>query len=245
MRFYQTIVFIIAFNMNVTLKASAQIIEEPRECWSSEKVCAVKAAGVRGSRKIGVSIIDFPYAAIFRRDSMSKVRLIKGSFFIRAKNELKVETKYASIHFKKGQSAYVKLNFSQVDITSFSGNLKITDIKGGEYTLPQSYTNWIGKNNIKNRVESGFPRPANLANLIKNIGALTSQNKAGLYEGLVRFKKTWERAIDETQGRSIASSNKLMVDWENRKKYLAKRRARELKKRKEMREFFFRKTFLE
>ena len=239
------ICFYLAFTVNVQIKAEAVLLEEPKGCWEKVGVCAIKSVSSPDSLTTAAAQVDFSQGSIWRRSSEKYIRLIKGYFFIRATAPLNVSTKYASIQLEAKQAVFVDLKFDRVEVTAFQGNLKIKDLLDENYLLPQSYANWFGKVQRNSSVEVGFPRPANFKQLIAKVGVITSLDQRELYKSLEVFRETWVEAINETQARSIASSEKVIRDWNESLRRQAERRRLRALERKRMRKFFYRKTFLE
>ncbi|MCB9026815.1 MAG: hypothetical protein H6625_10890 [Bdellovibrionaceae bacterium] len=245
MFFLRCLTFLIAFTLNVQIKAKAQVLEVPEECLKMEGECSIKDPSSRGSIEVSAGHIDFAQDSILIRREENLIRLVSGSFFVRSSSPLKIQTKYAWIQLKKEQSVIVELSFDKVVITAFSGDIVVYDLNNNPIVLPQAYTNSFGKINSKGVAEVGFPRAANFKNIIKTLGEISSLNKKELYEGLKKYKKSWLSALDETQNRSLASTQKIIEDWEISQKQQAERLRLEKIEKKRMRDFFYKKTFLE
>ena len=239
----RVIFFLVASMVNVQVKA--KVLEEPLNCWQLDGHCAVKSLNSQESLTLSSAIIDFTAGSIWKRYSEESLRLVKGSFFIRSIGEVVVNTKYVSLNLKPKQSVLVTIDYDKVVLTAFEGDLEALDLLAAKYILPQGYVNWFGKVTARGIVDVGFPRAANFKKVIQQLSTVSSLSQTELYNKLKGFRSSWIAAINETQDRSIASAQKLIKDEQELLQRQAERRRLQAIERKKMREFIFRKTFLE
>ncbi|MCB0391101.1 MAG: hypothetical protein KDD58_07415 [Bdellovibrionales bacterium] len=240
---FKFFILYLVFTVNIQIKA--QIISEPRNCWQKEGECGVKSLHRAESLSLIHGQVDFASDSIWKRSSDESIRLIKGYFLVSAEAVMNVQTKYITVTLKPKQKLFVNIGFDRVEVVAFQGDLELQDLLYNKYVLPQAYTNWFGKIDSNKNIEVGFPRPANFKELIAQLGAISSMKKSELHQSLKSFKDSWTKAIDETQDRSIASSNRIIEEWRENLKYQAERRRLRAIERRKMREFFYNKTFRE
>ena len=239
------ICFILAFTINVQIRATAIDIQEPRDCWIKEGECSLKNDDFAKTYSIDAGNLAVSPHGVWIRRSESEVRLLKGTFFINAQNSFYVQTKYARLKLEPDQSIIIQTEAHRTEIISFNGMIRVHDLNDEVYLLPTGYSNYWGKITHMQKVDLGFARPANIKKVIRVIGYMSQIDKKEIYIGLENFKKYWLLALNETQDRSVASANQIIEDWEVKKKQRAESLKKSQVERKKMRDFFFKKTFLE
>jgi hypothetical protein len=238
------LVFIIFFNINVSIKAEAILVEEPKSCWDTSGDCAIKALNRRHTISFSEFVLEMSANSYFLK-TKDGIHLIEGQFFLRANNNSFVKAKYVDIYFEKNQIAFLDIGSSSVKIDCLKGVLRFNDLKNQIYQLPQAYSVTVGGVDDLGNVAHTFPMALNIKKLLKDISRVTNLNKDSLAAELNDLKKSWNEAIQETQDRSLASVEESYANHKKELEQLAEgRRVRALENKK-MRDFFYQKTFLE
>lgn len=238
--------FLMASVVNVQVQGKSSVLQLPENC--SQEVsglCSIKALKGRGLWEQKEWKVEYGQHSILKRENDGVLRLIKGQFFIQAQEKTIIESKYSKVKLEKGDYVWVELGFDRDMIATVSGDVEVNDLNGGEHKLPAAYSNWFAKINGEGEVNYGSPQPLNFKKLIRHLASISQMEKRQIVALLEGLHDLWVAAIDETQKRSLASSIKLIEQDKLRKKQVAKRLAEIQMERKRIREFFYKKTFLE
>lgn len=241
----RVLLFILAFNVNVSLKARAEMLEYPKDCLASKnEECVVKSissAGVLSTASVNIEL-SAESTVILRGESY---RLVNGVFYVRALSSVVVDVKFGKAKLNSGDMVLFKLDEGRATLSVMSGEVTYILLNNEKHVLPAGYANWIGAPSELGVVRSGIPSSIDFPQLILDLNAVSQLSKDEMYITLKTLKPFWELAHSETESRYLASIQETLKREEEVRLQKEREKQRQEKERKKWRELFFQKTFLE
>ncbi len=151
-------IFLLAFQMEVRVRASGDVLQQPSACLKSQETCAIQVVGegfhlVQDSFKLhaaeGTALV---------RLSKKQWRLVKGTLWLEEGRNLEIETLFGSMQASQGQY-WVLEQGSRIVVRNINADLKVTLRDGKKLEVPDGFEFWMGGVNSKNRSEYGMVQP--------------------------------------------------------------------------------------
>jgi hypothetical protein len=195
------------------VRVHAMPTEYPKNCLESEESCAIQNEKNAQFINTQAASISLGEGASLNRKSDSEFQLIRGTFKVYAKSDVKLLTLFGEMTLTEGD-VLVEVKDQVVNFTNLSADLKYSPRgESQNYNLPVGFSMYLSRITKTGVAEAGMPRPAEIEPLIKIWSRLYSrQQKSQFISDLKEFMVSWRAAIQfvgpwylDTVQRSIAS----------------------------------------
>lgn len=238
MKILNVLVFIMAFTIELRVRASEsvtseKIIETPDSCVQESGYCIIKNLGKKYSYHNQDFVISFSPESILVRQKTREFSFVKGEIFVKTETKLTLEIPYGSIEIEKD---------SQVLLNKLSDKIVVQTIFGKVFLRPlgekkpilvmaghENYISQVGENL---KAQTGIPKPIMIEPLLKAWSYHADVKKEKFLEDVETFKSIHEKAVQELSilNEQIASREIASAKAE---KAAREERARQAKERQE------------
>ncbi|WP_413942647.1 hypothetical protein [Bdellovibrio sp. HCB-162] len=182
--------FLLAFQMEVRVRASGEVMQQPSACLKSKETCAIQVTGsgfhlLQDSLKIHAS-----EGATLVRLSNTQWRFVKGALWIEKGANVEVETLYGSLKASQGQYWVVEQG-DQVLIRNVDATLTVTLRDGKSLEVPEGFEFWISGMNSKGVSSYGMIQPIDMKNHLPLWNSLYRGSKEDFVKEVTHLRANW------------------------------------------------------
>lgn len=232
-KIFRLLIFLIAFQTEVRVKASADTwLQQPEKCLSStESACSVQAlqAPFHYSHK-NLSLHATKGSTLSRLQG-DQWRLVEGSLWVE-KGAPSIETVYARISAKEGQF-WVLEQKDRVVLRNMDADLDITLRDGQKINLPAGFEVWVAGINSLGKSEHGVIRPVDMAEHLPLWKSMYQGSNKKFVEEVHDLHDRWGDLVEKSSAmyegsirRGLASA----ADRDQKEKEAARQKAAEKQK---------------
>lgn len=235
-KWIRLVLFLLAFQMEVRVRASGDIFEQPAECLKSKELCSIQVGGAGLHLTQDGLKLHADKGAVLSRLSKDKWSYVKGSLWVEESRHISIETLYGVLKSEGGQY-WVFEKDDKIWIRNVNSELVVTLRDGKILDVPEGFEFWIAGVNSKGRSDYGMIKPVDMKDHITRWNALYRGTKAEFVKDLEKLRKNWgdlaqkSGLIYETlTRRELASVEARQLEIEKKKQ----RQAEELRQLKEI-----------
>lgn len=198
--------FLVAFQVDVTLKAQDIVVQEPAECLKSSASCFLNIKSNAFLYKSPQFELGALKESVFEKIAVDHFKYLEGVGYFKVKKPLKVQTVYGLLSVSSGEFWIRPLEKSQrILIVNVDSDLKIDLRDGRTVDIYPGFQNWISGIDSQGFSQIGMIEPLELSGLIKDLAIFHQGTKqefdlkvAGLK---VRHQEALSRGSDLYQNR--------------------------------------------
>lgn len=234
--------FLIAFQLEVRVRASGEVLQQPDSCLKDKSACAIQVVGdsfkfTRGSLKL-VAAQDSTLARI-----RTKVwRFIKGTLWVQESDGLKVETVFGSLSADRGQF-WVLDQGSNVLVRNVDSDLKIHLRDGKRLELPEGFEVWISGINSRGQTEYGVLRPIDIKAHLPVWNSLYEGSKEEFIRDVTKTKEFWGDLAEKSSRIYSGLVQRELASYQEKKDALEKGQNLKQEKQRKTRQLYWQKVF--
>lgn len=188
-KFAKILIFILAFQLEVRVRASTETLQEPEACLQGKSACAVQVlkSGFHLTNN-SQSFHATPGATVMRL-SAAQWRLIKGTVWVE-KGALEVQTAYADMKASHGQYWVIDQE-DRVIVRNMDANLAVTLRDGKVVQVPEGFEFWVAGVDSQGKTDYGMIRPIEMKEHLPLWNSLYVGTKENFKKEVERYKITW------------------------------------------------------
>lgn len=234
--------FLLAFQMEVRVRASGDLLQQPSSCLKTREACAIQVVGnvfhlVKGKIKLHAG-----NGAALVRLSEKQWRFIKGALWVEEGQDIDVETVFGSLRASQGEY-WVLEQDGRIMVRNMNANLKVTLRDGKVLQLPEGFEFWLAGLNSKGVSEYGMIRPVDMREHLPMWNALYRGSKESFIKEVVQLRTSWgDLAEKSSQLYTAVAQREIASELEKRQ---SEERAKDqaAARRREMRELYHKRVF--
>lgn len=233
-------IFVMAFQMEVRVRASNELFLQPMACLDKVEVCAIQVVGSAFTYKKGTVSLRATTDSLLVRSSAKQWRLVKGNLWVEKGLGLEVSTVYGDLKASRGQY-WVLEQGTQVVVRNLNSDVLVTLRDGKVLMLPEGFEFWMAGINAQGVSEFGMIRPIDMKEHLPLWNSLYKGSKDDFVKEVVSFRESWGDLVEKSSTlyqslvkRHIAAQNEQHEIKEQAKEQVRKQRAaiRELYRKK-------------
>lgn len=237
---FRFFIFILAFQMEVRVRASNELLLQPTACLDKIEACAIQVVGRGFTFKKGSVSLNASTDSLLVRTSLNNWKLVKGSLWVEKGKGLEISTVYGDIKASQGQY-WVLERGTQVVVRNVSSDVVITLRDGKVLELPEGFEFWMAGINAQGASEYGMIRPIDMKEHLPLWNSLYKGSKENFVKEVVQLRESWGDMVEKSSAlyqaivtRKIASQMEQQIRAEQAKEQMRKQRAavRELYRKK-------------
>lgn len=235
--------FVLAFQMEVRVRASAEIMQQPTQCLAEKAVsCAIQATHEGFHyQQYGLKVHAVKGSTLIRQ-SLKSWRLVRGALWVEKGSNFEVETVYGNITGQQGQF-WVLDQSKRVLIRNVDADLKITLRDGKVLELPQGFEFWISGLNTEGKSLYGMLQPVDLKDHLSLWSSLYQGSKADFVDAVAHLKYNWGDMAEKSSALYKSVVMRGIASEEERKLALVRKKEREEQEIKKMKEIYRARVF--
>ncbi|UXR63453.1 hypothetical protein EZJ49_10235 [Bdellovibrio bacteriovorus] len=209
----RVLIFLMAFQMEVRVRAAGDVIEQPAECLKAISNCALQVTGSSFHFEKAEQKLHATAGSAVVMQSPQHWRLVKGSLWVEDGRGLEVETLFASFKASFGEY-WVLQKDSRVLVRNMSASLKVTLRDGKVLDIPEGFELWISALNSKGQSDYGMIEPINMKEHLVLWNSLYRGGKDDFVREVRHYRENWgdlvqksSRLYQHLTEREIASVN--------------------------------------
>ncbi|WP_413581468.1 hypothetical protein [Bdellovibrio sp. HCB288] len=160
-KFFQIFMFLLAFQVEVRVRASADTLQEPAACLKSSESCALHVVGPAFHLKQGNLKIHAGEKSTLVRLSQEKWRLVKGVLWVESAPGVQVETPFMTAKSSHGQYWIIERGEKQI-VRNIDAELHVVLRDGKKLEVPGGFEFWVSGINSKGKNEFGMIQTVDL-----------------------------------------------------------------------------------
>ena len=233
-------IFVLAFQMEVRVRASGELLLQPTACLGKVETCAIQVVGSMFTYKKGTVSLKASTDSVLVRSSLNQWRLVKGNLWVENGRGLEVSTVFGDLNASLGQY-WVLEQGSQVIVRNVNSDVVVTLRDGKKLELPEGFEFWMSGINAKGVSEYGMIRPIDMKEHLPLWNSLYAGSKEDFVKEVVQLRESWGDLVEKSSSiyqsvvmRNIASQTEQQEKIERAKEQVRKQRAavRELYRKK-------------
>ena len=238
----RVLIFIMAFQMEVRVRASADVLQQPTACLKSEETCAIHVTGNGFHLKQDELKLHSTEGSTLMRLSQAQWRLVKGTVWVEEASKVGFETPYATVQALHGEYWLVG-KADKVIVRNINADLTVELRDGKKLEVPAGFEFWVSGINSEGRSEFGMIEPVRVAEHLALWNSLYQGSKEEFKKEVAHLKENWSDLADK--GSAIYQrivDRKLASVAEERRKEAENKRHAELERQK-VRELMYQRAF--
>ncbi|MFS4460013.1 hypothetical protein [Bdellovibrio sp. HCB2-146] len=239
---FQFFLFLAAFQMEVRVRASGDLLQQPEACLQTKGSCVVQAPATEFVfQREGLSLRAPPQATLERK-SEKEWRLIQGSVWVEKGHKVSVETVFAEVRSRDGEF-WVLEKEGRFWIRNISADLTVHLRDGKELPLPAGFEFWVSGINTKAQNEFGVLQPISLKNHLKDWAQLYPGTSEQFKKDVQELKENWKSLASKSGDIYQQVTNRRLASIAEAKRQEQIRKDNALAEQKRVKELYFHKVF--
>lgn len=238
----RVLLFLMAFQIEVRVRASGELLEQPAQCLKAQEICSLQiGTDPFHYEKNGIRL-HVSESSTVSRQSASSWKLIHGSVWVEKGDSVQVDTLYGVASGARG-SFWAIEQADKILLRNMTSDLDITLRDGKTLTVPEGFEVWIGGIGPDGKSTYGMIRPVEMKDHLAIWAQIYPGSKAEFLNAVRELKERWgdiaAKGSEIYQGvidRRIASA-------EEKQKQEDERKAKAAAERQRVRELFYYRTF--
>lgn len=241
-KFLRLLIFIMAFQMEVRVRASGDVMQQPSACLKSKESCTIHVTGPAFHLERGDFKMHASEDSTLMRSSANQWRLMKGTVWMEEAKNVEVETVFATVKASQGQYWLLDQG-DKIVIRNIDAELEVTLRDGKKLEVPSGFEFWVAGLNSKNQNEYGMIRPIDMKEHLPVWNALYKGSKESFIKEVKNLKDNWGDMAEKSAAvYKVTTERKLAAVAEAERKETEKKRLED-QKRQELKNLYYQRTF--
>ncbi|MNK07754.1 hypothetical protein D3C87_256720 [compost metagenome] len=241
-KFVKVLLFILAFQMEVRVRASGEVIEQPSACLKTQDICAMQVTSKVFHFEKSEVKLHAKEGAGLSRVSFQHWKLLKGALWVEQGKHLKVETLYGNFEAPLGAYWLIEQG-DRVLVRNIDADLNIELRDGKRISVPEGFEVWIAGINSKGQSEYGMIRPVDMKEHIPMWAAMFKGSKEEFLKQVQHLKENWGDLVAKSSDIYQKSVDRQVASAAEKAKKEQERKAQAEAERRRIRELFYQRTF--
>lgn len=190
------LIFLMAFQMEVRVRASADILQQPTACLKSEETCAIHVSSGGFHLKQDDLKLHSSEGSTLMRLSHDQWRLVKGNVWVEEASKVGFETPYATIKALHGEYWLIG-QADKVVIRNINADLTVELREGKKLEVPAGFEFWAAGINSEGRSEFGMIQPVKISEHLSLWNSLYQGSKEEFKKEVAHLKESWSDLADK------------------------------------------------
>lgn len=181
----------------ITLGNASRVVQTPDSCLVGSGTCAFKTGPEEKYKiKLGTNEIVLDENTTLIRQSKNKITLVTGQIWVRAQDEIQIQTEYGTATAFEG-NFLAKNRDKKMELKAIDSDLMLTPkMSSKSLKLEAGEQNWLGPIDESRVASSGVPLPIRPSELVVNWSRLYTGTKADFEKDFKNFFSLWSSASE-------------------------------------------------
>jgi hypothetical protein len=241
-KFLRVAVFILAFQMEVRVRASADLMQEPQGCLSTKETsCFIKAATQSGGLKLKKGAVYLKQSSIVERKSQQTWTFVQGTAWFHSGGGT-VRSLYGDLSWTEGDF-WIKEEENRILIRNVSADLTLELRDGRKLQPPSGFEFWLAGVDFDSKSKFGMIRPIEVAGFIKDWAELYPGTPKEFKKEVESLKQDWESLPEISSAIYQDEANRQIATAEAKEEAEKSRQKALQDERERMKALFYHRTF--
>ncbi|KYG65186.1 hypothetical protein AZI87_11510 [Bdellovibrio bacteriovorus] len=189
-KFFRVLIFIMAFQMEVRVRASGDVLQQPSECLKSKETCALQVTGKAlhySSESLKIHAKD---GSTLVRLAPDQWRFVNGAVWMEKSKNVELETLYGTLKATQGQYFVVDQG-NKVLVRNMDATLTVTLRDGKTLSLPEGFEFWISGVNSKGQTDYGMIQPVDMKSHLPLWNLMYEGSKKDFIAMVSHLRENW------------------------------------------------------
>ncbi|WP_413587547.1 hypothetical protein [Bdellovibrio sp. HCB274] len=239
---FQLLIFLLAFQVEVRVRASADTLQEPVACLKTSESCALHVVGAAFHLKQENLKLHSGEGSTLMRLSQSKWRLVKGVLWVENAPDVQIETPYVTAKSSHGQYWLIERG-DRLIVRNVDAELNVELRDGKKLEVPAGFEFWVTGINSKGKNEYGMIQTIDLKDHLAQWNRLFDGTKEQFKSQVSDLRGNWSDLSERGAGlyEKIALRQIASVEDGRRREEARKREAQA--ERQKIRDLMFQRAF--
>ncbi len=189
--FVRIFLFILAFQVEVRVKASAEILMQPENCIQLKSECTIKVKNEKLHIESEAIQMHMYPETVLTKNTSKDWNFIKGKLWVEQANGVSFKTVFGEVKATTGEYWIVSEGSDKVWIKNITSDVSVTLRDGKVVQPPDGFEFWISGLNSKNQSEYGMINPIDIKQYVKLWYPLFKGDKESFKERVIVLKDAW------------------------------------------------------
>lgn len=241
--FLHLFLFLLAFQLEVRVRAADTALSEPENCFGRKTPCAFQISEDKWSFESGkIKLHSGAGTLLEQTHKDTDWKLVSGQLWVESGPSLKVQTLTATIDGSSGQF-WVVTDQDKVWVRNISSKVVVTFKDRSKMELPRGFQVWVGAVNSEARVEHGMIEPVDLKEHLKQWYALYPGNKTQFLSEVQDLKDQWIDLVEKSGDLYKAVIERKMASLDEKKRQQQEAEKKKVQERQHLRQEFEKRVF--
>lgn len=240
--FFRVFIFILAFQVEVRVRASGELLEQPALCLKTQDICSLQINNdAFHFEKKDLRFHATPHSTLSRL-SLSSWKLIRGNLWVEKGRGLEVETLYGSIQ-GTGGSYWVLDQGDKVILRNITADLSMNLRDGSRISIPEGFEVWVSGINTDGKSSYGMIRPIDMKEHLPLWSSLFRGSKEDFIAQSRSLKERWGDLAVKGSDLYQKVVDRRIASADEKKRQDDEIKAQKAAERQRVRELFYKRTF--
>ncbi|MNL19466.1 hypothetical protein D3C87_1406660 [compost metagenome] len=241
-KFSRLFIFLMAFQMEVRVRASGDLLQSPDGCLKTKDFCSVQASQDH-FHYVGKSLkLHMGKASVIQRASDDNWKLVSGYVWIEQGKTLTLDTVYATLKAPVGEYWVIDKG-DRIVVRNINADLTVEFRDGKKMEVPEGFEFWVGGLNTRGVSEYGMIEPIEIKNHLSLWKSLYQGSKEDFLAAVQKQKINWGDLVEKSSQIYRQSADRQIASVERSAQLKADKERREEQQRQKVRQLFYDRTF--
>lgn len=240
-RAVRILLFLMAFQMEVRVRASGDLLTEPVGCLQNENACFLQSTSIFHYEKDGLQLHADEGTALSRVDE-KQWTFLKGVLWVEKGKDLRISTLYGSFSAPVG-SYWLLDQGDRLLVRNMNADLSIHLRSGKTLNLPEGFEVWISGINAQGQSDYGVLRPIDMQAHLSLWNKLYRGSKEEFVAEVRRFKDNWGDLVEKSSRIYQKVIDRRLASVAEQERLIRERKAREEAENRRIKALFYQRTF--
>lgn len=236
------IIFLMAFQMEIRVRASLNLLEQPTACLRSKEICSFQVKTHPFHLKQKSLVMHATEGSVFVRQTDNLWRFVSGALWVEKSPGIEVETVYGTMKASQGQYWIIEQS-KNILVRNINANLQVTLRDGTKLTVPDGFEFWIAGVDTKGLSDFGMIQPVDMKNHLPLWYSLYTGNKTEFVTEVRNIKENWGDLVGKSSALYKEVVLRNLASVRDREENQRQRRQRLEQQRQQMKKLYYQRVF--
>ncbi|MGZ3769044.1 MAG: hypothetical protein ACXWRG_05245 [Bdellovibrio sp.] len=191
------IFFLLAFQLDVRVRASATESDQPDACLKTKEVCLYQVKDEPLHLKNKNLILHSSEGSVIVRQTQKQWRFVKGILWVENGSKIKIESLYGVMESSQGQYWIID-HGEKILIRNINADLNVTLRDGKKLLVPEGFEFWVSGTNLKGHSEFGMIQPIDMKKHLPLWYSLFTGSKNEFITEVKNLRSSWGDLVEKS-----------------------------------------------
>lgn len=240
----RVLLFLMAFQVEVTVKAKSPQYRDPSQCLARELNCLFSVKKSVYQYLSADFNLHFTKDALVEKKGLNHFKLLEGVALVQTTAaEFIIETLYGTVTASSGDFWITPGAEGKIVLANVNSKLQVQLRDGQQLILPEGFQFWISGIKGDGKSAYGILEPIEYANLLPSLAKFHKGTKEEFHLTLAKLKLNHKKAVQAGAEIYQEGVDRKIASIQAQQKVLADKKRKENEEKRQLKEEFYRRTF--